>query len=461
MKKLFTLGLASIMTAGMAFADAPSITLLDETYEVIMQTGGGYMPQCISPNGKYLCGSGWTRYPWASQWQEQKTKIFTPADGVILNEGEGEDSEGVDFACINSSGTAVGWDDGGAVIMSAATFTYGRFDFDAGNVRVTGVMIKAISDDGVVVGAVKQYGKTYYDAAIWVDNKLQLLPVPTAAEAGFRIYGSEAYCISLDGNVVLGKVVDRFGKYPPMVAWYRQEDGSYKLDPICSRYYSDPEYTPIDKANPFAKFHAFALSPNGKLALISLKPFPKSEDEPLTDIYTLAIMDLETETLRLSKTPDQIPDYMLLEALNRGISDAGTVVGYYAARLGENQNFIMYYDEMVPRPISTVFPQIAELADFEENEWCALSSITPDGRYITGVGYQYFDFPGMGGNWALQGFVVDTGQVEVNDVEAVRIGDDDTDAPAEYFTLDGVRHQEPVKGINIVRRGSKTEKVIL
>lgn len=461
MKKLFTLGLASIMTAGMAFADAPSITLLDEPLEVLMQTGG-YMPQCISPNGKYLCGSGWTYAPWASQWQEQKTKIFTAADGAIITEGDGQASGGSDFACINSSGTAVGWDDGGAAIMSAATFTYGRYNFDAGNIRVTDVMLKAISDDGVVVGAVKQYGKPYYDAAIWVDNKLTILPVPTAADAGFRIYGSEAYCISLDGNVVLGKVVDRYGKYPPMVAWYRQEDGSYKLDPICSRFYSDPLDTPIDKANPYAKFHAFALSPNGKLALISLKPFPKSEDEPLTDVYTLAIMNLETETLRLSKTPDQIPDYMLLEVLNRGISDAGTVVGYYAANLGENQDFIMYYDEMVPRPVSTVFPQIAELADFEENDFCALSSITPDGRYFTGVGYQYFYFPEMGGgNWALQGFVVDTGEVEVNAVEAVQVDNDDNDAPAEYFTLDGVRHQDPVKGINIVRRGSKTEKVIL
>lgn len=41
------------------------------------------------------------------------------------------------------------------------------------------------------------------------------------------------------------------------------------------------------------------------------------------------------------------------------------------------------------------------------------------------------------------------------------VADTDADAPAEYYTLDGIRVLNPDKGIYIMRRGSKVSKIIL
>ena len=37
----------------------------------------------------------------------------------------------------------------------------------------------------------------------------------------------------------------------------------------------------------------------------------------------------------------------------------------------------------------------------------------------------------------------------------------DTDAPAEYYTIEGLRVNKPSHGLYIVRQGSKVSKVIL
>ena len=48
-------------------------------------------------------------------------------------------------------------------------------------------------------------------------------------------------------------------------------------------------------------------------------------------------------------------------------------------------------------------------------------------------------------------------------IEGVDADDSDADmtAPAEYYDLNGLRVAEPVKGLYIVRQGSKTYKVVL
>ena len=49
-----------------------------------------------------------------------------------------------------------------------------------------------------------------------------------------------------------------------------------------------------------------------------------------------------------------------------------------------------------------------------------------------------------------------------NDLSGVSdIISEDTDAPVEYFNLQGIRVDEPTNGLFIRRQGHKTEKVIL
>ncbi len=62
-----------------------------------------------------------------------------------------------------------------------------------------------------------------------------------------------------------------------------------------------------------------------------------------------------------------------------------------------------------------------------------------------------------------------SGQTQMHQVVMFTVGslsgitdvDSDDNAPAEYYTIDGVRVDRPEKGLYIIRQGTKARKVIL
>lgn len=444
---LAALAAAGTMTAQDAQAPEPAITIIEG-----QMMYGGMMPQCISANAKYICGS---TYMWAgfiSEWQEQNSKVYLDADGSSFAE------YGCDLPFISNDGVALGFDDLGALLI----------DFTTGSVqrpRIAGLPDSMTEDGSIIVGmsGIKVYSEYITphnidsQATYWENGKLNLLPVPTEEELGYYILGSRARCVSADGSVIMGELIDRLS-LRPLVVWLRQADGSYEIDPVCMEYFSDIKYNE-GYYRDYVVFRGNAMSRNGEWVAMTLRDAPEYE-EPATAPNQLGLYNIRTRELRKAQVSEDtgIGLGYPFEVYYNGVSDNGTVVGFFTNEMEGEGGFIMYSDEMQPVSFLEAFPTIGQFADYAEWGFNRVSAITPDGRYLTGMGYaETLQFGGIYEAWVLDLGIDDTSH---SGVETVGV-DEAQDAPAVYYNLQGARVANPGHGIFIKVTGDKSEKVVM
>ena len=438
--KKFTLGLSVLAASisSVAMADEPSITIFEDQYFY-----GGFMPQCISENGKYVCGSSYSQVGFISAWQEGRTKIYNGQEGrgwastfnYITNEGVG-----LSGSLINFETDEVKRGYGGYVDMMT----------EDGTIMVGMTPNKYLSEMGS-----PHYVE--YQACYWENGKLHMLPVPTEEELGYYYLRTRARCISSDGSVILGEIVDRLYQLP-MILWYRQEDGSYELDAVCKDYFSDIKYNE-GYYKEYVKFCGMALSKNGKWVAMTVQESP-DYGKPANNPVQIALYSVETGELRKAIITDEFnvaynPHYWIYY---NGVSNEGTIAGYFENNYGGESAFFMRSDDMIPRNFVDVFHTIGSFADYEEiyNAMNRVSSISPDGRYITGYGWNYD---------TNEGYVFDTGMTDAERYRSNESGitsvNVTNEGDTEYYNLSGVRVQEPVKGVTIVRNPDGTTSKII
>lgn len=456
MKKLFALAL-SISAAGLtAIAAEPSFTTLEGGIYY-----GGFMPECVSPNGKYISGSTFMQAGFIGEWASQDFKV------LLEDSGAAYEDTGCSLPYVNNDGMAVGFDDYGPLTVDANSGTIVRLSLSDLSKGVRGGLIDQMNDDGSIMVGLAYYSEKIYSdygsehfietqAAYWENGQCNLLPVPTEEELGYYILGSRAIAISGDGNVILGYLTDRLFMRP-MVLWYRQDDGSYKLDPVCMEYFSDIKYN----AGEYKEYHLFrgtALSRDGKkVAMLLRKAAEVSATK--TNPMVPAIYDVESGKITMANIEEgenNINDSYKYDMLSVGIANDGTMVGGAEDPSGMLYAFIMQPSDMTPKKLSSVFSSFGELEDFDDNGFSNVSCITPDGKYICGYGLT--DNRTLNTAYFL-GFVIDTG-VEPSD-DAVELIFTEEGEP-EYYDIAGHRLSAPAKGLNIVRYpDGRSIKVIL
>ena len=447
--------LAAAVSAGSmaVMADEPSVTLFENQMYL-----GGYMPECISADGKYVSGSTFAWAGFVSEWATQNTKVYLESDGSKYED------YGCDLPFINNQGVAVGFDDNGAL----------KIDFPNGTLERLrlGGLPDAITQDGSTIVGMYYISKESdfidphtigYQACYWRDGKVNLLPVPDEKDLGFYYNGTRARCISGDGSVILGEIIDRLATYP-MILWYRQDDGSYKLDPVCMEYFSDIRDND-GTYKEYVTFHGNALSDNGEWVAMNLRKAPEY-GEYVKDPILLGLYNVKTgEIKNVTYAEDgSIAPFTLLSVYYNAISDNGTVVGYFNNDEGGVSAFILYADEMQPKVLSEVFPSIEEFQRYEENGTLMVSAISANGRYICGMGWDIDEQYDLG---YYAGFVLDCGEDDSAHAPGDDNGDDDAvdviemgSAAPVYYNLQGNPVSNPDRGIFIKVEGSKAEKIV-
>lgn len=425
-----------ITISGYAQNTEGNITLFDN-----QNLYGGFMPQCLSANGRYVCGSSYSQVGFVSDWQEQNTLVCNGREGNPFASS---------FVYITNEGKALG----GSLI-----------DINTGESQRLGLggYVDMMTEDGsIFVGMTpnkmySDFGSPHnieYQACYWENGTKHLLPVPSEEELGYYYLRTRARCISSDGSVIMGEIVDRLYLLP-MILWHRQEDGNYELDAVCKDYFSDIKYNE-GYYKEYVRFQGCALSKNGQWVAMILRDAPEY-GRPADADDALALYNVKTGELCKANITDNLgaapsPRYSIYY---NGVSDDGTIVGYYNNNFGGESAFIMHRKDMTPVNFIDAFPTIGHFADFDELGLNRVSSITPDGRYICGYGWQD-DYIG---------YVFDTAttdesyNAEEASVEYVQPAD--SDGTTEYYDISGRRLDGPLKGINIVRHsGGRTEKVI-
>ena len=456
MKKLFTLGVASLLAVTAGYAQEPTITILDGGVFY-----GGYMPEAISPHGTYICGSTFAMAGFVSEWQKQQTKVFLEEDGSQF------DDYGCDLPFVTENGVALGFDNIGPLKIDINTQTIRRLYLSDRAQGVTDGLPAQMTEDGnIIVGLAYHRTESQfldphnidYQAAYWENGECHLLPIPTEEELGYYYLGTRARCISADGSVIMGEIVDRLYTNP-MVLWFRQPDGSYELDPICMEYFSDIKYND-GSYKEFVEFSGKAMSSNGKWIVMLTRKAPEY-NKPAYDPRLLSLFDIEKRKIVKTYIIDGengIYPETLLEVYYNGISDNGTIVGCCTSTTGSNTSFIIYPDDNQPRLIADVFDNIGQFADFEDEGTNRVGAISADGRYLTGFGWGVDTQYDRG---IYIGYVLDMGKTD-DDHSSVGKVEVAPEGPDEYFDVNGRRHNAPVKGINIVRSADgSTRKVLI
>lgn len=440
MKKTITLGALSLFLAlGMtARADEPDLTILEGGIYY-----GGFMPECVSANGKYVCGSTFASFGFVSEWAQQYIKVMMPDDGAEIEDG------GCDLPFINNQGVAIGFDDAGTIKINTETGEIER-------IPMNGIPDCMTQDGRIIVGL--NFRKVYsdyqqehnidYQAAYWEDGILHFLPVPTEQELGYYILGSRARYISGDGSVIMGCLVDRLYTNP-LVLWFRQPDGSYKLDPVCMKYFSDIKYNE-GYYREYVNFQGVAMNQNGTKIAMILRKAPEYQKPATNNPKLLGIYDVQTgdiQTFEVDGNHGILPE-TVFEVYFNGISNEGTIVGSYEnLQTGGISAFILPAGETQPRNLADEYPEISQFADFEDEGTNKVSGISADGRYITGMGWTVDRIYDMG---YYVGYVLDRGESE-SVYDAVEKIESAPNGMKAYYSVSGQKLNGPVKGIYIER----------
>lgn len=454
MKKIFTLCCFFAATC----ANAQTMTTF--VTEDIMN---GYQLQDISNNGKYIGGVTLGNEMFVMDVETKKVQVAEMLDDWG-GEVRGMSNTGIG-AGFNGPVATLSMDGECKIIEEATDEFYG--------------MGEDITDDGrIIVGALvnQQYGDSWQKKpCIWVDGVRTMLPEPTGDDVYFNCSGAVAKHVSADGSVILGYLIDDMSTFPA-VLWIKDGD-TYKLDPIYKGRFNPIEWSDEKQAHvtltddPYVAFQFGAVSANGKYVAVGVSEYLGMEfDEEwgMTFINQterrIGVYDVENKTLNIFTVDGNHNIDAETSMSPSAISNDGTVVGYTGeGGFGEPRcGFILKAGETQPRLLADVFDGIGQLAIYDANAMNVVTSITGDGRYIAGFGYQLGEEEIDGEVWPInfvEAYVLDT---QANGGAGIRGVMENVTETSEYFTVDGRRVDAPVKGLNIIRTSNgETKKVMV
>ncbi len=359
MKKLLAIVIGCGIVAT-SLAQETTLTVISPDYEAPVWAFA------ISSNGRYLA----CYLDGQSAIVDMTSDDLNDLDAYILLD---EDSE---FTSISDAGTMVGWADAGGVAFNTAG-EISTVTNSYGNAYPTAIT----ADEARVCGyAVKSYN---YKPCIWRDGEQSFLTTP---ELSFESDGAIAYCVSDDGQTIVGMAVDNYNTRP-MIIWHLQDDGTYAVDAVCEQWFKDPsdfeynedtdelEYN-ADNTNPYFYFLPRGISRNGKYISLALTT---SDWELQMGRYDVATGEMELATGYYE------PQH---------VADDGTIVGWYVTYASTDYEYaaaMIWRPGEEPQLIADAYPQHSELAVYDGVGYNRAVDITPDGRYIIGIAYAYFD----------------------------------------------------------------------
>ena len=382
---------------------------------------GGYMPECISPDGTYIGGSTQPMAMFVGEWQNNDIFLVTTSEGSAF------ENYGAEIISVNNSGIGVGFDDNGAVMVDLKTRSYSIIERTNPGKDIYDAIADAITEDGATIAGMVEGANLEPSPVYWENGKLNYLPVPSDEELGFKTAGSRARFMSQDGSVIVGTMVDRFSTRP-MVIWNRQADGSYLCNPVCAKYFGDD--------NEFVWFEPKGLSPDGSKVAMQLMYATEGPEAPLFEKMFLGIYDVTTDNLTVIKPDGEngIEFGQTLNMFSHCISNNGTVVGWIVTDMADRLAFIKPAGESQPKLLSEVYPEVDKLLEYDEIGEHALSGISADGRYICGMG--------VNADYEIaiyEGYVLDTGAADAGIENIVQQPEDGT---YRVYNLQGVKVME-------------------
>ena len=455
MKKFFTLSLMA-MFAG---ASITAQTLTTITTDEDVMYFGGHQPLAISPNGRYVSGSTAAFMMFTYDMQAQKSVVFTS------DMGSAYENWGAELRDINNNGVAVGFDDNGGVIIDE-NGNYNLIEPFSDEANI--ILFERVSEDGsIIVGSVSD-ASWMQKACYWENGEKKFLPAPTSEEMGFSVNGTAAKFVSADGKTIVGWIVDDFDM-TPMIIWERQDDGTYVLNPVCKGLFEPKNDYMFDDnwdfvgwdrgTNPYLKFNPAGISADGKTIAMHIMENINA-DNPSFPPVKIGLYDVATGELKTLADADGNHGLEPGCGFNIGaVSNDGTVVGYTGDGFFEPiRAFIMYGDEKMPKLFTEVFGDLEGMESYIEfadmGGTLMATSISSDGRYITGYG-EFIDWDTY--MIGYKGFVIDTqNSTGIGSVNA------QPNDKVEYYTINGRKVDAPVKGLNIVRMSNgETKKIVV
>lgn len=410
MKKLFTLLCASAVAAGAMAQDTPD----EKGYHFYTQPNSYIF--YMSSNNKFVSGydrMGFSGYVW--DFAKEENPLVYP------NEKYGN----LTFGQLADDGTTVGY----TVEPNTAFVAYPDGTVKElpvpeneteGDVAIEyGGLAYGITADGSLIVGIITVNEFTPNAAIWRNDKYELLPCPTDEELGFECSGSRADYVSADGSIIVGALIDDLDS-DPLIIWKRQEDGSYKYDFVAKKYWAA---TIDDLESPYVTFtasnQAGSISPDGKWIglTVAFNDWDKMNRH-------LARYNVETGELTVHEFAEDRDDVdITAEAWAAGIANDGTMLGFLddgLSRIG----IIWKAGSEQAEVLSTLYPEFEEFEEITNTP----SAISGDGRFICGFGEKYNEDT-EGSDFI--GYVLDT-KYEGNSIRNITAGDADEVVTAVY-----------------------------
>ena len=437
--------LGALTASAQSFTEFPS--------EAEMQQTGGVQVLGMSSNGRYVIGSTYTAGGFVYDVEENKLHLTGGASGI------------------SDDGTAVAG-------LAKRNIHTGKTESLR---RPSGVnsflMTTGISADGNIVTGTGGADWTQLRPYYWEGTEAHLLPYPSTDEVGtFKVNGCRANGVSDDGRVIWGNFVAN-PNTNNLIIWERQADGTYEyVDCWTDLYepqhgwvydYDRGEYDFVIGPNPYCRLEPYAISGDGELILMRTQE-NTDEESPANKIGIFHVTDRRVELAPWS------PDDPVGKARNfdsRGIANDGTVVGVATeVTLSDAVPFIMYPGQE-PVYLNDAFPQFDRLYYYEDNSYKGLPylaiAISSDGRFVGGYSTDIIWYErevSVTNEFGFWGYVIDRYAEEVNDPENSAVEAIDTDDAGQpvYYTIDGIRIDNPSHGLYIKRTpDGRTTKIIL
>lgn len=456
MKKYFTLTIAALLTAGAAYSQSATLVTKGDIW---MLTGGEF-PFAISDNGRYIGGMALSLQGFVYDTESGYTAL-TPEDYIINPSGS------TNVVAVDNNGVGYGADPENGAFSLNIDGQYGLVH-GIGDGIVLASVRDCTPDGSLLVGYYSRDWQNNFPC-VWKDGKVITLPTPNPMTVDFIIaYGTRALRVSADGSLILGEVLLPGVENSTMVLWKLQDDGSYKLinayedyfDGIYFNHYDDNgKVIWVERGDmPYSQFKPKSMTSDGKTVLMELRGNTTDVFPPLR----MGLYDVETKKLtEIEYTEDNLLYSRGYFTLN-DIADDGTVIGMIGQVIDNPQPVILYANDYYHALTATeAFPGVPLLEELETNtielqDEFSFIAITPDASRI--VGYAVIETDVVPGYWSWAVFYIDTNRSGVESVET----DSTASRTVEYYTLDGIRVERPVKGINIVRDSEgKTHKIVV
>ncbi len=283
---------------------------------------------------------------------------------------------------------------------------------------------RGVNADGtIVVGAIIENGYQYR-ACYYEDGELQFL----VKEPNTR-YGQESQAtdVSDDKSIICGYTNSG------ITLWHRTDSGDYEAETLTA-FRGQPT----------------AMSHNGRYVALNIGGNPGH----------IGRYDIETGTLDEGYLYNANGTTLTCSATR--VSNDGTVLAHTNDANSQNRRPLIWEPGGDVEYMADKYPEVSEFTDYSDQDWNYPTNISSDGRYIIGMAWTYIEgydeYYARRVSWRFdrEEYATAMGIHEISPAAT-----DATGSGTQLYSLDGKRLSTPQKGINIIKNGGKTKKVIV